>query len=170
MKAMRVYLSEIAFMNLLLSSAEVFKKECLGYLLGYRLEDRFIVEHAFSLQSAARSRRGVAYYRENHKRLQGLLRNFHRLEIIGDFHSHTQYGEAKGLPIPSKEDVRSMKRGHIYLIVAINNGSKSIPWGENRDGTISGSAGEFFFKVSAYYLNGKEPRRARIHCPFPPGL
>ena len=49
---MRVYLSENAFIDLLLSSAEVYKKECFGLLLGYKLEDRFIVEHAFSVQTA----------------------------------------------------------------------------------------------------------------------
>ena len=53
---MKVYLSENAFMGLLLSSAEVFRNESLGYLLGYRLDDRFIVEHAFSLQTARRRR------------------------------------------------------------------------------------------------------------------
>jgi len=56
---MRVYLSENAFVDLLLSSAEVYKKECLGFLLGYRLEDRFIVEHAFSFQTADRKPKGV---------------------------------------------------------------------------------------------------------------
>ena len=49
---MRVYLSENAFVDLLLSSAEVYKKECFGFLPGYKLEDRFIVEHAFFKISA----------------------------------------------------------------------------------------------------------------------
>jgi hypothetical protein len=53
---MKVYLSEHAFMGLLLSSAEVFKRESLGYLLGYRLDDWIIVEYAFSLQTARRKR------------------------------------------------------------------------------------------------------------------
>jgi len=59
---MKVYLSENAFMGLLISSAEVFKRESLGYLLGYRLHDRFIVEYAFGLQTARRRRRGVTFY------------------------------------------------------------------------------------------------------------
>jgi len=46
---------------------------------------------------------------------------------------------------------------------------KTMPWGENRDGTISGSVSEFFFKISAHFLNGAAyVKRAKIHCPFPP--
>jgi proteasome lid subunit RPN8/RPN11 len=168
---MRVYLSETAFMDLLLSAAEVFKKECLGYLLGYRLEDRFIVEHAFSLQSASRQRRGVDLSVANKRKIEPILEKFHRVQIIGDFHSHTPYGESRGLPVQSAEDVAEMKPGNIYFIVAINNRPKAVPWKENRDGTISGSVERFFFKISAYYLNGTgEPRKSKIHCPFPPGF
>jgi proteasome lid subunit RPN8/RPN11 len=167
---MRVYLSENAFLDLLLSSAEVYKRECLGFLLGYKLEDRFIVEHAFSVQTANRKHRGVVYNQKNHKKIEPILQRFSKLQRIGDFHSHTQFGTSKGLPVPSPEDVKEMVAGHVYLIVALNNNEKTMPWGENRDGTISGSIGDYFFKISAHYLNGKMVKRARIHCPFPPGF
>ncbi|MEW6067578.1 MAG: Mov34/MPN/PAD-1 family protein [Nitrospirota bacterium] len=168
---MRVYLSENAFLDLLLSSAEVYKKECLGFLLGYSLEDRFIVEHAFSVQAANRKHKGVVYSDKNHKKIEPILAKFDKLQKIGDFHSHTQFGSAKGLPIPSAEDIKEMAPNNIYLIVAINNNEKTLQWGENRDGTISGSVGKFFFKISAHFLNGSvSVRRATIHCPFPPGF
>lgn len=168
---MRVYLSENAFLDLLLSSAEVYKKECLGFLLGYKLEDRFIVEHAFSVQTANRRHKGVVFNKKNHKKIEPILARFNKLQKIGDFHSHTQFGSNKGLPIPSSEDIKEMMPGHIYLIVAINNNEKTMPWGENRDGTISGSIGDFFFKISAHFLNGLNAvKRAKIHCPFPPGF
>jgi proteasome lid subunit RPN8/RPN11 len=173
---LRVYISENAFIGLLLSSAEVYKKECLGFLLGYRLEDRFIVEHAFTVQTANRRHKGVIYNTKNHRKIEPILARFDKLQIIGDFHSHTQFGLTKGLPIPSPEDIKEMLPGHVYLIVAINNNQKTMPWGENRDGTISGSISEFFFKISAYFLNGvtsnggNSVKRAKIHCPFPPGF
>lgn len=168
---MRVYLSENAFIDLLLSSAEVYKRESLGFLLGYKLEDRFIVEHAFSFQTASRKHKGVIFHQKNHKKIEPILARFDKLQIIGDYHSHTQFGPTKGLPIPSEEDVKGMVPGHIYLIVAINNNEKTLDWGENRDGTVSGSVGKFFFKISAYFLNGSAgARRAKIHCPFPPGF
>jgi len=168
---MRVYLSENAFIDLLLSSAEVYKRECLGFLLGYKLEDRFIIEHAFPVQAANRRHRGVVYSRKNHKKLESILARFEKLQIIGDFHSHTQFGTTKGLPIPSDEDIKEMAPGRIYLIVAINNNEKTMSWDENRDGTISGSVSEFFFKISAHFLNGvNSVKKARIHCAFPPGF
>jgi len=168
---MRVYLSENAFLDLLLSSAEVYKKECYGLLLGYQLEDRFIVEHAFSVQTATRHHKGVEYTSKNHKKIEPILARFKKLQKIGDFHSHTQFGPTKGLPNPSEEDINGMMPDHIYLIVAINNNEKTLSWGEKRDGTISGSVNEFFFKISAHFLNGgSSVKRAKIHCPFPPGF
>ncbi len=168
---MRVYLSENAFIDLLLSSAEVYKSECLGFLLGYKLEDRFIVEHAFSLQTASRKPKGVISLDRSHKQIEPILARLGRLQIIGDFHSHTQFGVNKGLPHPSKEDIAGMTADQIYLIVAINNNKKTRPWAENRDSTISGSVDNFFFKISAYFLNGSAAaRKAKIHCPFPPGF
>jgi proteasome lid subunit RPN8/RPN11 len=168
---MRVYLSENAFLDLLLSSAEVYKRECLGFLLGYKLEDRFIVEHAFSLQTASRKPRGVMSHDRTHKKIEPILQRVGRLQIIGDFHSHTQFGMTKGLSFPSKEDVMGMTPDHIYLIVATNNNKKTMHWAENRDNTISGSVGDFFFKISAHYIAVTTAvRKAKIHCPFPPGF
>ncbi|HDK17530.1 MAG TPA: hypothetical protein ENG75_06285, partial [Nitrospirae bacterium] len=78
-ESMRIYLSGDALMSLLISSAEVFKRESLGYLLGYRLEDRFIIEHAFSLQTARRKRRGVVLTHRDQKRIEPILSRFEKL-------------------------------------------------------------------------------------------
>jgi proteasome lid subunit RPN8/RPN11 len=168
---MRVYLSENAFLDLLLSSAEVYRRECFGFLLGYKLEDRYIIEHAFSVQTANRKHKGVVYNQKNLNKIEPILARFNKLQKIGDFHSHTQFGPTKGLPLPSEEDIKGMTPGHIYLIVAINNNEKTMPWGEKRDGTLSGSVSEFFFKISAHFVNGDSSvKRAKIHCPLPPGF
>jgi len=169
---MKVYLSENAFMGLLLSSAEVYKKESLGYLLGYKLQDRFIIEYAFSLQTARRLRRGVQFHESNRRKIKPILLNFSKLQIIGDFHSHTPYGDSKGVPVPSPEDIMSMEKDNVYIIVAINELSRFRAWRENSDGSISGSMGNFFFKISAYFCPDVErpPRKSPIYCPFPPGL
>ncbi len=171
-RPLKAYLSEDAFMDLLLSSAEVFKRECLGYLLGYRLEDRFIIEHAFTLQTAKRKPKGVIFQHKNHKKIEPILSKFEKLQIIGDFHSHTQYGDSKGIPIPSPLDIKGMEADMLYIIAAINDLELSRPWRENTDGSISGSIGAFFFKITAYYYPEANavPLRVRIYCPFPPGL
>lgn len=167
-----VYFSEHAFMGLLLSSAEVFKKESLGYLLGYRLDDRFIIEHAFSLQTARRKRRGVIFHRRDEKKIELILSNFPKLQIVGDFHSHTPYGEARGLDVPSPLDVKGMKKDNVYVIIAINESAKTRAWKDNRDGSISGSMGNFYFRISAYVFHSRTgtPRKALIRCPLPARL
>lgn len=171
-RPMKVYLSENAFMGLLLSSAEVFKKESLGYLLGYRLDDRFIIENAFSLQTARRKRRGVMFHSRDQKKIEPILANFEKLQIVGDFHSHTPYGSEKGIAIPSPIDIKGMVKDNLYIIIAINEIEVSKSWTENKDRSISGSMGSFFFKISAYYCPhvNSVPRKAPIYCPFPPGL
>lgn len=169
---MKAYLSEHAFMGLVASSAEVFKKESLGYLLGYRLSDRIIVEYAIGLQTARRNRRGVVFRDRGQKRIESVIAGFTKLQIIGDFHSHTSYGTKRGLPIPSREDIREMEEDKLYIIVAINERSRPHRWKENKDGSVSGSMGTFLFKISAYYYDEKFDvlQRAVICCQFPPGL
>ncbi|MEW6410650.1 MAG: Mov34/MPN/PAD-1 family protein, partial [Nitrospirota bacterium] len=171
-----MYISESAFMDLVLSSAEVYKKECLGILLGYRLEDRFIIEHAFTYQTAKRKPKGVVFQRRRHKKIEEILKKFERLQVLGDFHSHTQFGPMKGIPNPSEVDIRGMQAGKIYLIVVINDNERKIQWKENRDGTLSGTLGRFYYKISAHYLyrrkglNGKMAKRAKIYCNFSTGM
>jgi len=75
------------------------------------------------------------------------------------------------LPRPSQEDIDGMSADHVYFIIAINNNRKTRIWSENRDGTVSGTVGNFSFKIAAYYL--AEPsllRKVKIHCPFPPSF
>lgn len=169
---MKVYISESAFMDLVLSSAEVYKKECLGLLLGYRLEDRFIIEHAFTYQTARRRHKGVSFHRRGHRNIDTILDRFNRLQVLGDFHSHTQFGELKGVPNPSPEDVSEMESGKVYIIMAINDNERTMPWKENRDKTVSGSLGTFYFKISAYYIDPDDRfiKKAKIYCHFPAGF
>jgi len=105
-------------------------------------------------------------------KIEPILSKFVKLQIVGDFHSHTPYGDEKGIPIPSNEDVKGMEKDNLYIIIAINELHTTKSWKENRDGSISGSMGNFFFKILAYFCpdaNGI-PKKSRIYCPFPPGL
>jgi len=163
---MKVFLSEAAFMGLILSSIEVYKKECLGLLLGYKLEDRFIVEYSVTYQSAKRMRNGVSSNRTRHGRIESVLPRFDKLELLGDFHSHPQYGSLKGIPKPSSLDIDDMEQGKLYMIVGINDNEHSVRWRENQDGTISGTLNDFHLKVSAYHFEGKKIRKIPIKCPF----
>src|SRR5215470_3799956 len=103
--AMEVYISANAFWALLISAIEVYKKECFGILLGYRDSSNiFIIEHAISYQTAYRKHTSVEKNSRASKRIQKFLGNLPQLSLIGDFHSHTGWGDLKGVGIPSTQD------------------------------------------------------------------
>src|SRR4051812_25295154 len=95
-KPMTAYISQNAFWGLLISAAEVYKRECFGLLIGYRdrreERDMYIVEHALPYQTATRRHKGVASNPRAHRRIERFLRNIPQLSVIGDFHSHTMWG------------------------------------------------------------------------------
>ena len=51
---MEAYLSENAFVGLLVSTVEVYRRECFGILLGHRESDRIMVDFVVPYQSAVR--------------------------------------------------------------------------------------------------------------------
>ena len=71
---MTAYISQNAFWGLLISAAEVYKRECFGLLIGYRdrreLKDMYIVEHAIPYQTATRGHKGVASNPRAHRRIE----------------------------------------------------------------------------------------------------
>ncbi len=169
---MDVYLSEDAFWGLLISAIEVYKKECYGYLIGYRDENSvFIVEHALSHQSARRYNTGVIENKRAIRRMKKFLSNIPPLTLIGDFHSHAGWGDLKAVPTPSAQDVLQMEPKTVYIIIEVNNKRKSVPWNYNDDGTLSGTTDDYYFKIVAYYLSPLDKvKRANIFCPYAIGF
>ena len=169
---MDVYLSHGAFWGLLVSAIEVYKKECFGFLIGYRdASNTNIVEHALSFQTAERYNTGVIENKRAIKRIKKFLSNIPPLSLLGDFHSHAGWGDLKGVPTLSDHDVKEMERNTLYLIIEVNDKRKKLPWNYNEDGTLSGTTDEYYFKLVAYFLDHHDkPRRANIFCPYAIGF
>ena len=166
---MEVFISENAFLAIAIGAVEVFQRETLGILLGYKTENCFVVQNAITYQSSERYPSEVQRDDYAYKRIKSFLENVKSpAKIIGDFHSHTQFGENKGGFKPSKEDIDEMKNGWIYLIVEINKKNKARTWDYNLNGTMSGTVGDYFLKLAAWYRNDKNgnPKLAKIKCPF----
>ncbi|MFQ5693155.1 MAG: Mov34/MPN/PAD-1 family protein [Nitrospinota bacterium] len=171
---MECFIAEQAFISLLVSSIEVYKKECYGLLLGNRQKERWIVRYAVPYQSAERSQSEVRWNHRRDQRIRRFLTRLPDVELLGDFHSHTALDKKLSVT-PSKVDLQGMKREEIYLIVGIDKKLKLLPWGNNRDGTLSGTVDDFVVKIRAYYQKGKaEPnpkwRYAKVVCPFATGF
>jgi len=165
---MQVYISESAFLGLLVSAIEVFKKECYGLLLGHRDKEMFIVDHAVACQKAERHSSWVKAKEKSYKKVVKFFENLPNLYIIGDFHSHPKDGG----PMLSSEDIEGMVESEVYIVIDIKEKNKDKWWGYNDDGTLSGTTDNYFLKIAAYYLNNStgKPKSADIICPFAIGF
>jgi proteasome lid subunit RPN8/RPN11 len=172
---MTAYISQNAFWGLLISAAEVYKRECFGLLIGYRdrreERDMYIVEHALPYQSATRRHKGVASNPRAHRRIERFLRSIPQLSVIGDFHSHTMWGYSRAASHPSDTDLQGMKPESVYVIVSINDRLRETPWNYNDDGSMSGTTEDHYFRLTAYTVTpAREPRRLPIICPYAIGF
>lgn len=170
---MQVYLNENVFMGLVLSAVEVYKKECFGLLLGYRISGKFIVEHAIPYQSVKRGHSWTELRSDKWKVITEVLKHFPKLDVIGDFHSHTMYRDARATVSLSNDDIKYMGKEELQIVIAINEFKRPRPRSVRFDHTVSGILDKYQFKIAAYYFdlqvrNGKDrPRLAEIRGPFP---
>jgi len=168
---LKIYVLENAFWNLLLSSVEVYPKECLGLVIGALNDDVSVIHHAVTFQTANRRRRDVEFPRHSvHRNVRSLLEEFlpHQ-RIVGDFHSHTTARADKLSP----EDLATMEEGQVYVIIEVNKKRKSVPWRYNSTQTLlSGTTRQFFFRIAAWYKapDDKRFRLAQLICQVSPGL
>jgi proteasome lid subunit RPN8/RPN11 len=169
---MDVYISANAFWALLTSAIEVYKKECFGILLGYRDSSNiYIIEHALSYQTARRTHGSVDKNRRASRRIEDFLESIPHLSLIGDFHSHTAWGDLKGVGYPSNADITDMKPEVLSVIIVVNDKRRSSPWQYTGGGTLSGTVDKYHFRIGAYYLDAKaKTKRANIYCPYAIGF
>jgi proteasome lid subunit RPN8/RPN11 len=166
-----IFLSDRAFMSILLSSVEVYKMECHGALLGFKTQGRIVVEYAVPFQAAERKFSEVTPNWRRELKVMEVLPSLVHLQKLGYFHSHPQFGEKKGKPKLSEPDVEYMKKGDTEIVVAINNSRKSFPWSETKNG-LSGTIGKYHIVIAGFYKREKDERimHYRIVCPYAVGF
>ena len=170
MDELSVYIKERAFLAMILSVIEVYKRETLGLLLGYRGNNKFFVEYAIPSQTAEREFSWTEPKAKAFARMTNIIKNM-AIDVIGDYHSHTEYGGEKARAIPSGEDIADMHKGNVHIIVAVNPKLAKVKWRQNNDGTISGTISDYHIKISAATLIGEyKYKRVRIVCPSATGL
>ncbi len=169
---MQAYFNENVFMGLVLSAVEVYKKECFGLLLGYRIAGKFIVEHAIPYQSVKRGHSWTELRSDKWKVITEILKHFPKLDVIGDFHSHTMYRDARANVSLSGDDIKYMGKDELQIVIAVNEFKRPKPRRVRFDHTVSGVLDRYQFKIAAYYFddharNGNRPKLAEILGPFP---
>ncbi|MCX7994382.1 MAG: Mov34/MPN/PAD-1 family protein [candidate division WOR-3 bacterium] len=174
-KKVEAYLSLPAFLSIVSSSIETFKKETIGYLIGVKGENKYMVEYAIPYQTAESSFAHVTIDLKRVERVNSILRLLSEgLEYIGEFHSHTAFGESRAYIIPSSEDLLTTVPGELNIICAVNPKKRSVKWYENKNGALIGTVDEYRIEIGGYFVKkpaiGKKYQRVRIKCPSVTGI
>ena len=172
---MEVYLEERVFMSITMAAAEVYKFECYGCLVGYELENAIVVDNAIPYQTAERSFSTVDLKEKQRHIIEDILGTFPKLNVIGEFHSHPQYGNVKGSTVLSCCDMRNTNNNNLEIVVAINDKKRTRKWGYNSDLSISGSFAKYHIRMAAYHYdtcngNGHKPKKINMWCPMVMGI
>ncbi|MHA2620141.1 MAG: Mov34/MPN/PAD-1 family protein [bacterium JZ-2024 1] len=143
--------------DIILAATEVYKRETLGYLLGVIGEDGvWTILNAAPYQTAEKTFTGTAVRQQKIDLIAKLTEYFGtNFRLLGDFHSHAQWGDRLRRAMPSDEDVADAQPGFLYVIIALNDLPKEqrkSQWRISRNRMIlSGSVGKFHFEISAYF-------------------
>ncbi|MEO0137327.1 MAG: Mov34/MPN/PAD-1 family protein [candidate division WOR-3 bacterium] len=174
-KDIEAFLSLPAFLSIVSSSIETFKKETIGYLVGVKGENKYVVEYAIPYQTAESSFAHVTIDLKRVERVNSILRLLSEgLEYIGEFHSHTAFGESRAYITPSAEDLLTTVPGELNIICAVNPKKRAIRWYENKKGVLVGTVGDYRIEIGGYFVKkpaiGKKYERVRIKCPSVTGI
>ena len=163
---MHVFLSDRAFIGLVLSTIEVYRNEFLGSLLGYKLRNRIVVDHVLPYQTAKRKFTEVEPNWRRESRVQEILPQLLHLEHVGYFHSHTQLGKSRASAELSKEDVASIVPTQIEIIVAINDSKRKVQW-YSTEKELCGTIGKYHLSVECHYKTKNEAiKHYPLQCPY----
>ena len=172
---MEAYLGLPSFLTIVSSSVEVFRKEAIGYLIGFKGEGKFIVEYAIPYQTAESTHSSATVDENRVVRINEILGELSQsLEYIGVFHSHTVYGDLPGTVLPSGIDLFSTVPGELNIICAGNLKKKSARWRETRRGILTGTVGGYRIEIGGHYVArahiGRSYKRMAIRCPSVTGI
>jgi proteasome lid subunit RPN8/RPN11 len=171
------YLSFPAFLTIVTSSVEVFRRETLGYLVGVKAENKFMVEYAIPYQTAESDYVHASVDMDRVKRINEILNAASQgqgLEFVGDFHSHTIFGKSLATVVPSNADLTSTIPGELNIICAVNMKKRAVRWYESSRGILTGTIGEYRIELGGYYVEkatiGRRYERVLIKCPAATGI
>ena len=169
------FLSFQAFLTIVSSSVEVFRKETIGYLVGVKASNKFMVEYAIPYQTAEQGFVHASVDLDRVGRINEIVGTIsHGLEFIGDFHSHTVFGDSPGTVIPSRADLKSTIPGEVNIICAVNKKKRSLRWRENSRGILLGTLGEYHIQIGGYFVEapviGRIYERVIVRCPSATGM
>jgi len=171
MVLMEIFLSDKAFAGIVVAAIEAYHDECIGLLLGYKTPNRIVIEDCIVYQSAKRRPSEVEPIWNREIKIRDIIPKLIHLQPLGYFHSHTQWGSCRAKAELSESDIDTIRPTEVEVIVAVNNGRRSVKWYETRDHGLAGTIGRYHISLAAFYKkkNG-EVKQYRISCPYALGF
>ncbi|MBD3286997.1 hypothetical protein GF359_10125 [candidate division WOR-3 bacterium] len=161
-----VYLSLPSFLTMVSAAAELYPDETVGYIVGYPVKDRFIVEYAVPFQAMISDTEFTWIDENRTARINRIINRFAEgMEIVGTFHSHAGMGENRAVPLPSAADVNHILPDEVELIVALNRKKKEMTWKEGRY-TLYGTVDELHVSIGGFVRtnSGRGWKRVHLNC------
>jgi len=151
-----IYIEKEPFFALVLSSVETFKRECFGYIFGLkpsRTRNSYVITSAVAVQLAKKRRnKEIEQSKLSEKSMKKCFEKYPAIfPVIGDFHSHPEWGSHKREPGLSHTDMKDMIRTGYPLSVVIKISSinkERILWQGTADGGVKGSLGKYKFHIN----------------------
>jgi len=162
-----VILRNSAFVNMLVSTLEVYKKESYGILMGRKRGKDYVVKQAFTYQSAKRHYDWVVMDPRRRNRIDTLLKTIMSYRFLGDYHSHIDWPDHL-----SDADKKEMKEQEIplSLLLLVKDTNRRRKWRfMASDCSLTGTvADRYFVKLYAfeYDPDRKKIRKLRVKCAY----
>jgi proteasome lid subunit RPN8/RPN11 len=144
---MQIKIKRLDLIYIIFSALEVYKRETLGILFGKLNNEVFEIEGILPYQTASRGFSWVVPKDSTEKRMKEIFSQT-SVKPIGDWHSHTQFGDCMGQPVPSGDDIADMKFSQVHIIVSINE--KITP--QYSMNTMFIQLGKYYIEIGAYRL------------------
>ena len=166
LKLRHVKLSQQAFIGMITSSIEVYKKECFGLIIGSKHKTYYYAYDALPYQSADRDYESVTLAANRCNKMNHALQYLTTHQVIGDYHSHPE-----GPDRLSSTDAIDIKEigGELTMLISVRKTTKFQKWQWNDDLSISGTIGKKYkIKIKAFEYAPKHKVIApiKIVCPY----
>lgn len=165
---MKVVIRKEAFALMVGDSVGYYKKETGGYLYGTRINSTFKIEHIQPGQIIERKFKEVTFKPESHETFRlASLEQILKYNIVGDYHSHTDFKGEYPRPEPSEDfdiygdsDIRDMLKNldYVYLILALREKKRTQPWIRRADTILCGTIENIHIEVAAYVFNKEKEK------------
>jgi proteasome lid subunit RPN8/RPN11 len=162
-----VILQEHALVSILTTVTEVYKKECYGLLLGRANKNTYTITNAITIQKASRLFSSVGLSRTHFAKILHNIACLPGFSLLGEFHSHAQFGERRGQPVLSGGDMRDVSDDmSLQIVIAANDVKNRIQWKTTKEGTINGSLANISMIVRAFDVVDGDAQHLPIQCKF----